>query len=180
MTIPTAEEIKAARDAIRADGPMADATIALGLLVAADPILRGYCETLAANAPAAIQMMIRTKQPQAPDSAMLVAFIRGAFVGGLYYGLRISDARVPLSPAPTELAALNLHAWVGEDELGSGQIGLKQGLVPAGYIPLVATRREKIEGLLPQMEAQAARYGKKIRLCMFRFVEVLRETASGK
>ena len=33
---------------------------------------------------------------------------------------------------------LTIVAWVGEDELGSGKIGLKQGHVPAGFIPLVA------------------------------------------
>lgn len=32
-------------------------------------------------------------------------------------------------------------AWVGEDELGSGEVGLKRGYVPAGLIPLVAIER---------------------------------------
>ena len=33
---------------------------------------------------------------------------------------------------------LTIYAWVGEDEYGSGRVGLKQGVVPAGIIPLVA------------------------------------------
>ena len=31
-----------------------------------------------------------------------------------------------------------LYAWVGEDELGSGEMGIKQAIVPAGNVPLVA------------------------------------------
>jgi hypothetical protein len=76
---------------------------------------------------------------------------------------------------------LALYAWVGEDELGSGEIGLKQGLVPAGMIPLVATRRDKIDrpALELGMEVQAAQSGKKIRLVKFVFAEVLKETEHG-
>jgi hypothetical protein len=74
-----------------------------------------------------------------------------------------------------------LYAWVGEDELGSGRIGLKQGLVPAGYIPLVAMDYDlhKMERMRPAMEAQAALYGKRIRLVKFTFAEVVLETAAG-
>ena len=32
----------------------------------------------------------------------------------------------------------SILAWVGEDELGSGVIGIKQAHVPAGFIPLAA------------------------------------------
>lgn len=77
------------------------------------------------------------------------------------------------------LENIELYAWVGEDELGSGEIGLKQGNVPAGNIPLVAIRRDKVEKLYPQMEAQATRYGKKIRLVRFTYAEVVRETTAG-
>jgi hypothetical protein len=75
----------------------------------------------------------------------------------------------------------SLYAWIGEDELGSGRIGLKQGVVPAGLIPMVAMdyHREKLEKLAPQMEMQAQRYGKKIRLARFKFDAVVGETESG-
>jgi hypothetical protein len=78
-----------------------------------------------------------------------------------------------------ELNEIELFAWLGEDELGSGETGIKRGVVPAGIIPLVAIQREKIEKVLPQLELQAATYGKKIRLCRFQFVEVVRETEAG-
>jgi len=65
----------------------------------------------------------------------------------------------------------DLFAWIGEDELGSGQVGLKQGDVPAGRVPLVvvATHRDKIEraALLQQLQAQATRYGTTIRLVRY-------------
>lgn len=81
-------------------------------------------------------------------------------------------------PLPPELDQLALYAFVGEDEFGSGEIGLKQGLVPAGYIPLVAIRRDKIDRdvLRLAMGLQAKEYGKKIRLVRFRAEEVVWET----
>ena len=76
-----------------------------------------------------------------------------------------------------------LYAWVGEDEFGSGRIGLKQGDVPAGRIPLVTMDydRHKIERapLRATLEAQARTYGKKIRLVKFTFAEVVDETTAG-
>jgi hypothetical protein len=64
---------------------------------------------------------------------------------------------------------MELYAWVGEDELGSGEVGLKQALVPAGLIPLVATTRDKMDRpeIVAQLQAQANRYGKPIRLVRF-------------
>lgn len=81
-----------------------------------------------------------------------------------------------------QLEDLCLYAWVGEDELGSGEIGLKQGMVPAGFIPLVATTREKIDrGAIESMlQVQSATYGKKISLVKFIFAEVLKETSGGQ
>lgn len=72
---------------------------------------------------------------------------------------------------------IELFAWIGEDELGSGEIGLKQGLTLAGFIPLVAIHRGKLDraDLILQLEQQAAQYGKKIQLARFTFVEVLKE-----
>jgi hypothetical protein len=72
---------------------------------------------------------------------------------------------------------MDLYAWVGEDELGSGEIGLKQGYTRAGLVPLVAIRRDKMDNpnLLRQLVGQAARYGKTIRLVRFTEVEVVKE-----
>ena len=77
--------------------------------------------------------------------------------------------------------ALAIYAWVGEDEHGSGRVGLKQGMTPAGMIPLAAMdyHLDRLAGMLPAMEAQAARYGKKIRLCKFVLAEVAAETKAG-
>jgi len=76
---------------------------------------------------------------------------------------------------------LALYAWVGEDEYGSGRIGLKQGMTAAGCIALVAMDFDlhKIARLKPQMEIQAAQFGKKIRLAKFELTEIAAETAAG-
>lgn len=83
-----------------------------------------------------------------------------------------------------ELKDLVVVAWVGEDELGSGKIGIKQGCVPAGFIPLAAMDFDEWKLARPemvrQMEAQAAVYGKRIRLVRFRFAEVVVETEHGE
>jgi hypothetical protein len=76
-----------------------------------------------------------------------------------------------------------LYAWIGEDEFGSGRVGLKQGMTPAGMIPLVAAdfHLDRLAKLLPQMEAQAEVGGKKIRLVRFAITEeVVVETKAGK
>lgn len=75
-----------------------------------------------------------------------------------------------------ELETIELFAWLGEDELGSGEIGLKQGSVPAGLIPMVSIHREKLEKHWSQAEAQAKHYGKRIYLVRFKVVEVVRST----
>lgn len=82
------------------------------------------------------------------------------------------------------LADHSLYAWVGEDEFGSGVIGLKQARVPAGLIPIVVMdyHREKAErgAIREQMEDQARVYGKRIYLVRFGFAEVVAETKAGK
>jgi hypothetical protein len=85
---------------------------------------------------------------------------------------------MPTDDEMRKLAAVELYAWIGEDEFGSGRLGLKQGVVPAGLIPIVSVDRAKIdvEGHWPQAEAQAATFGKRIYLCRFQLAEVLRET----
>lgn len=75
-----------------------------------------------------------------------------------------------------------IYAWIGEDELGSGVVGLKQALTPAGMIPLAAMGHhlDRLTKLKPVMELQATACGKKIRLCKFEMVEVTTETSAGK
>jgi hypothetical protein len=77
---------------------------------------------------------------------------------------------------------LCLYAWVGEDEHGSGEVGLKQAICPAGMIPMVAIRRDKMEQdyIVKQMEQYAAIYGMKRKLVKFVFAEVVAETAAGE
>lgn len=64
---------------------------------------------------------------------------------------------------------IDLYAWIGEDELGTGVTGLKQAVVPAGVIPMVATNLEKMnqEYIVKQLQNQSNMFGKKIRLCKF-------------
>jgi len=82
------------------------------------------------------------------------------------------------------LKAHALYAWIGEDEKGSGRIGLKQTLMAAGFIPLVTMDydRHKIERapVREAMEMQSGLYGKKIRLVKFVFAEVVAETEAGQ
>ena len=79
------------------------------------------------------------------------------------------------------LRTLELFAWLGEDELGSKRIGIKQGVVPAGVIPIVVMGEDRVkaERLYEQMNMQAKHYGKKIRLCRFVFAGVALTTESG-
>lgn len=78
-----------------------------------------------------------------------------------------------------KLSKTQLYAWIGEDEFGSGQVGIKQGIVPAGCIPIVSISREKLDPYWNQAEKIAEFYGKKIFLCRFELVEVVRETMKG-
>lgn len=76
-----------------------------------------------------------------------------------------------LHPAP------DLVAWIGEDELGSGRVGLKIGIVPAGRIPLVAVAADRLKldrvPVVSQLQHQADRFGKTIRLARYVFAEDL-------
>lgn len=75
------------------------------------------------------------------------------------------------------LAPSAIYAWVGEDEFGSGEVGIKQGLVPAGFIPLVSTIQDKLRkhGLPELLMEQSKMYGKTIRLVKYVPVEVVIE-----
>lgn len=74
---------------------------------------------------------------------------------------------------PDNVKEVSLYAWLGEDELGSGEVGLKQAVVPAGTIPLVSVKETKLnqEYIQQQLQLQANSYGKTIRFCKFVFVE---------
>jgi hypothetical protein len=87
---------------------------------------------------------------------------------------------VSAETAPERLKSIELYGWLGEDELGSGEVGLKQGLVPAGYIPLVAVSLMKMLPLAEQLDDQAAASGNRIYLCRFTFAEALMATKKGE
>jgi hypothetical protein len=74
---------------------------------------------------------------------------------------------------PSNVKEVCLYAWVGEDEFGSGVVGVKQALFPTGIIPLVAIDQQKIDKdfIREGLQGQANTYGKTIRLCKFVFVE---------
>lgn len=81
-------------------------------------------------------------------------------------------------PGAATLAQMVLYAWVGEDELGSRQFGLKQAIVPAGScIPLVSCLPGKLDRpeIAEQLQAQANVFRKPIRLVRFAFAEVVAE-----
>lgn len=80
---------------------------------------------------------------------------------------------------PKPIEQMELYAYVGIDEDGSGLFGLKQGLTANGLIALVSIDQNKIERFMPAMQGQAQGCGKKIRLCRFVFAEVLAETIAG-
>ncbi len=60
-----------------------------------------------------------------------------------------------------------LYAWLGEDELGSGEIGIKQGYCQTGYTALVSVEQHKVEQFAGDLKEQAAEYGKTIRLIKY-------------
>jgi hypothetical protein len=80
------------------------------------------------------------------------------------------------NPLTLNLGNLELYAWVGRDEFGSGEIGLKQGMVPAGLIPMVSISRDKLEPYWRQAETQAHIYGQRIFLARFQLIEIVRAT----
>jgi hypothetical protein len=78
-----------------------------------------------------------------------------------------------------------LYALVGDDEFGSGKVGLKQHIVNREKLcPLVVMDFDlhKIDrpDVWDSLNTQAARYNKKIRLCRFEMVEIIKETQVGE
>jgi hypothetical protein len=78
-------------------------------------------------------------------------------------------------PHDQRLKQLELYAWVGEDELGSGAMGLKQGMVPAGCVPLVSIHYAKLhtDDLMAQGRKIVDEYGHARYLCRFVFDAVV-------
>lgn len=73
-----------------------------------------------------------------------------------------------------------LFAWIGDDEFGSGRVGLKQALSKCGMCPLVVMDfdRNKIDNnrFRTMLGVQAEDFGKKIRLVKLEVTEVIFET----
>lgn len=82
---------------------------------------------------------------------------------------------------PPGIPMPDLYAWMGQDELGSGQVGIKQGACPAGFIPLVAVDRDKhkLLKLKLQMEEQARYFGKRISLVRYHVLSISDFTEAG-
>lgn len=88
----------------------------------------------------------------------------------------IADANAAPNKDDAPLLAMSLFAWLGEDELGSGEIGLKAASCPAGIIPMAATKRAKMENsfIELQLALQQDTYGKRIALVRFAAVEIIK------
>lgn len=102
----------------------------------------------------------------------------GGIVGWLLHGWEPPPGQIIWSNdwmTPENVKNLELYAWVGEDEFGSGEIGIKQALVPAGCIPLVAIKKDSMDSayIIQQLQKQAGMYNKNIRLIKLSFVEEL-------
>jgi hypothetical protein len=74
---------------------------------------------------------------------------------------------------PQEVSAVEILAWVGEDEEGSGVIGMKQVMIPGkGVTNLAATDKPDVwvsrDEIRAGMQAQADMYGKTIYLCRYK------------
>lgn len=70
----------------------------------------------------------------------------------------------------------DLWGWLGLDEFGSGEVGLKQAYCPAGLIPQVALDRRKVDGpdTAAQLQLIATQFGKARYLVRFTAVEIVR------
>jgi len=85
----------------------------------------------------------------------------------------------PMSAASEggELEKVELFAWVGEDEFKPGEFGLKSGLTPVGWIPLVSVRLDRMNDpeLVAQMQTITNKYDKPRRLVRFVYTEMVLE-----
>jgi hypothetical protein len=84
-----------------------------------------------------------------------------------------------------QLKELQLYAYVGiDDAVKDGDLGIRQGVCRAGFVPIVMTEAHfltgRASGFREQFEAQAETTGVKTYLCRFKMVEILWETENGK
>lgn len=79
---------------------------------------------------------------------------------------------------------IEIYAYLGADEFGSGRVGLKQAFGPNGLANLVVMDfdRHKIDNpqVRDSLEAMARKFGKKIRFCRLVLVEIVAETEAGE
>lgn len=77
---------------------------------------------------------------------------------------------------------IEMFAWIGMDEHGSGRIGLKQGRTVAGFIPLATMDfdQNKLKKLKPGLEVLSKTFGKKIYLVRLEMVEIVDQTEAGE
>ena len=100
MKYPTKEEVQAAYDALTEDGPGADVTMGLNMLVVMNPLLR---ETTAKKMKM-VKAIVSTC-----DDLLLEGFITGLTVYGLNLGLRIGEARLQGLRTRSEVECLLKH-----------------------------------------------------------------------
>lgn len=79
-----------------------------------------------------------------------------------------------------EFKDVELYAWIGPDDSitdpRTGEIGIKQARCPAGMIPMVAVRRDKMEQayIVAQMKLLTAATGVPRVLARFKFDGVVK------
>jgi hypothetical protein len=93
VTLPTAEEIRAAHDGITRDGPQADTTVGLCALVLREPELRGFVDRLTGEFPVLGRL----------NSAALLSCV----TWGMNMGLRIGEQRADAQAAERRTADPN-------------------------------------------------------------------------
>lgn len=137
MRIPTAAEVEATREAILREGP--NATLGLAKFAMEDPTLRRYISVMAIQAPEAIRSILDQKPARLPATVALEAYIMGALIAGLNYGLRIGHeqgaARGELTSDFTR--SIRLHPGWDRRERGGDLHGAELAFVyrgPAGAI----------------------------------------------
>ena len=87
-----------------------------------------------------------------------------------------------MNEKPKKAEEMVLYAWVGAQDdpfakTGKGEFGLKQGVVPAGTIPIVACKEEKVntQDIVDQMKKWVGLTGIPRQLVRFKFDAVIGE-----
>lgn len=72
---------------------------------------------------------------------------------------------------------MEMFAYIGMEEIAGRpqRVGIKQGMVPAGFIPLVVMDYDRAklmrEDVVKQLQAQANKFGQSIRLARFTYID---------